>query len=64
MQNAAFLVPLLVLGGALSAQVQVGEKAPKCEPKEIIGNGILDKGAKDLGQLDGRLILYEFFAHW
>ena len=58
------------LGGALAAalvcaplmvdaQVEVGDKAPKIEAKALANTKV-----KSLDRLKGRLILYEYFAHW
>ena len=53
------ILALLLLGAPLVAQVAVGQKAPTIDADEI-----LDSGVKSLSELDGRLILYEFFAYW
>jgi len=53
------LAALLLLSGAASAAVAVGDEAPAVKADEI-----LDPSIKSLKDLEGRLILYEFFAHW
>ena len=57
----AFLILLLgwLLTGVMPAQVAIGEKAPIPEADEIFNGKI-----KRLSDLKGRLVLYEFFAHW
>jgi hypothetical protein len=48
-----------LLGTPLCAQLAVGAVAPKVEPDKLINTEF-----RSLDELQGRLILYEFFAHW
>ena len=62
MRSTQSLYVLVVLGlgvGLLPAQVAVGDKAPKIDADEILSANV-----KSLKEYDGRLILYDFFAHW
>ena len=60
MKFTTCLVILLALVASTgSAQLDVGDKAPEIKVSEF-GNTKI----KSLSELKGRLILYEFFAHW
>ena len=53
------LVMSLALGLNAAAQVEVGDSAPKISPEKFLNTNI-----KTLSKLKGKLVLYEFFAHW
>ena len=56
--QAVALLTALAFGG-LQAQVELGSKAPVPEADRILKGSV-----KSLGELKGRLVVYEFFAHW
>jgi hypothetical protein len=53
------LALLCLVAGLLPGQVAVGAKAPKVDASEILSGDV-----KSLADYNGRLILYDFFAHW
>ncbi|MCA8957142.1 MAG: hypothetical protein KDC87_13795 [Planctomycetes bacterium] len=60
MNNLFSVAPIvLCLGGALAAQIPVGEVAPAFEFKESIGTKI-----GDFKSLRGKVLMLDFFATW
>ena len=53
------LTLLFLAAGLLPAQVAIGDKAPLVEANEILTGDV-----KSLEAYNGRLVLYDFFAHW
>ena len=53
------LAASLLLGAPAAAQGEVGEKISPLEPKQLLNSRI-----KSMKDLEGQVVVYEFFAHW